>query len=158
MSCRRPSLAKVAVSSRPYARRAGRHSINLLRKRISFRAGQNRLAALLCRTYRPAGTRAVLLHEAAHAVLHSELQPGEYQAHRGLCETEAESTAYVLANLLGLDTDASSISYIAGWSHTDPAIIAAATTNVLNAVNTIAAGLGLDDAYDDATPEAPSAA
>jgi hypothetical protein len=97
----------------------------------------------------PAARLTVLLHEAAHAVLHGELAPGEYQAHGGLCETEAESVAYVLANLLGLDTDASSISYIAGWSHTDPAVIAAAATNVLRAVNTIGAGLGLDNQNDD---------
>jgi antirestriction protein ArdC len=93
----------------------------------------------------PAARLVVLLHEAAHAILHGELAPGEYQAHRGLCETEAESTAYVLANLLGLDTDGSSISYIAGWSHTDPAVLTAAAANVLHAVNTIAAGLGLED-------------
>jgi antirestriction protein ArdC len=92
----------------------------------------------------PAARLAVLLHEAAHAVLHGELAAGEYQADRGLCETEAESVAYVLANLLGLDADASSISYIAGWSATDPAAIATAATNVLAAVNTIATGLGLD--------------
>jgi hypothetical protein len=96
----------------------------------------------------PAARLAVLLHEAAHAVLHSDLQPGEYQAHRGLCETEAESTVYVLANLLGLDTDARTISYIAGWSHTDPAVLAAAAATVLRAVNTIAAGLGIDDPDD----------
>jgi hypothetical protein len=66
-----------------------------------------------------------------------------------LCETEAESVAYVLANLLGLDIEASSISYIAGWSATDPAILAAAATDVLRAVNTIAAGLALDDRPDD---------
>jgi hypothetical protein len=105
----------------------------------------------------PAAGLAVLLHEAAHAVLHSELAAGEYQAHRGLCETEAESVAYVLANLLGLDAEASSISYIAGWSATDPAVIAAAAGNVLRAVNTIAAGLGLDDHDDDATGEQTAA-
>ncbi len=92
----------------------------------------------------------MLLHEAAHAVLHGDLAAGEYQAHRGVCETEAESVAYVLANLLGLDIDASSISYVAGWSHADPTILTAAAGNVLQAVNTIAAGLGLDDAADQA--------
>lgn len=46
-------------------------------------------------------------------MLHGELAPGEYRAHRGRCETEAESVADVLANLLGLNTDASSISYLA---------------------------------------------
>ena len=77
--------------------------------------------------------------------------------HRGLCETEAESTAYVMVQLLGLDTDASSISYIAGWSRADPAAIAAAAANVLRAVNTIAAGFGLDDQDDDATGEQTAA-
>ena len=93
----------------------------------------------------------VLLHEAAHAILHGELAPGEYQAHRGVCETEAESTAYVLANLLGLDVDASSISYVAGWSSADPAVLSAAAAHVLRAVNTIADGLGLDVDEEGAT-------
>jgi antirestriction protein ArdC len=96
----------------------------------------------------PAARLVVLLHEAAHAVLHTDLKPGEYQAHRGVCETEAESTAYVLANLLGLDVDASSISYVAGWSSAHPAALTEAATNVLRAVNTIAAGLGLDHDQD----------
>jgi antirestriction protein ArdC len=93
----------------------------------------------------PAARLAVLLHEAAHAVLHGDLNALEYQAHRGVCETEAESTAYVLANLLGLDINASSISYVAGWSHSDPTVFTAAASNVLHAVNTIAEGLGLDN-------------
>lgn len=97
----------------------------------------------------PAARLSVLLHEAAHAMLHGDLAPGEHQAHRGVCETEAESTAYVLANLLGLDVDASAISYVAGWAQSDPAAISAAAANVLRAVNTIAAGLGLDEETDD---------
>ncbi len=96
-----------------------------------------------------------------HAVLYGQLAPGEYQAHRGVCETEAESAAYVLANLLDLDldldVDASSISY-AGWSHADPAVLTAAATNVLRAVNTIAAGIGLDDDRDNEPADATSAA
>jgi uncharacterized protein DUF955 len=47
----------------------------------------------------PAARLVVLLHESAHAVVHDDLGAAEYQAHRGICETEAESTAYVLANL-----------------------------------------------------------
>jgi hypothetical protein len=92
----------------------------------------------------PAARLIVLLHEAAHAILHGEFSPGDYQAHRGVCETEAESTAYVLANLLGLDVDASSISYVAGWSQSEASVLTDAASNVLRAVNTIAAGLGLD--------------
>jgi DNA-binding transcriptional ArsR family regulator len=34
----------------------------------------------------PAARLTVLLHEAAHLVVHGELTPGEYQAHRGLGE------------------------------------------------------------------------
>lgn len=95
----------------------------------------------------PAARLLVLLHEAAHALLH--LDDAEYVAHRGVCETEAESTAYVLANLLGMDVDASSVSYVAGWAKAEPDLLAAAATNVLRAVNTIAAALGLDTDDDD---------
>lgn len=105
----------------------------------------------------PAAQFVVLLHETAHALLHTT--GTDYAAHRGLCETEAESTAYVLANLLGINVDASSISYIAGWSAAQPAVLTATASNVLQAVNTIAAALGLDaDDQTDPTPEHISAA
>ena len=91
----------------------------------------------------PAARLMVLLHESAHALLHED--DAEYVAHRGVCETEAESTAYVLAGLLGMDADASSVSYVAGWARADRDVITAAATNVLRAVNTIAAALGLDE-------------
>lgn len=105
----------------------------------------------------PAARLMVLLHEAAHALLHTD--DGEYVAHRGVCETEAESTAYVIANLIGMDVDASSVSYVAGWAKADRDVITAAATNVLRAVNTIAAALGLDEAeQDDEAGEEASAA
>lgn len=90
------------------------------------------------------GRLAVLIHEAAHALLHED--NGSYVAHRGLCETEAESVAYVLAGLIGLSLDASSVHYIAGWSDSKPEVLQAAAQNVLKAVNAIAAGIGLDEA------------
>jgi antirestriction protein ArdC len=95
----------------------------------------------------PAARLVVLLHEAAHALLHEN--DADYVTHRGVCETEAESTAYVIANLIGMDVDASSVSYVAGWAKADRDIITAAATNVLRAVNTIAAALGLDEADQD---------
>ena len=64
----------------------------------------------------PAQTAKTALHEAAHVLLHADEEPGEYAAHRGIKETEAESVAYVLAGLLGLDTAAYSIGYVAGWA------------------------------------------
>lgn len=94
----------------------------------------------------PAARLLVLLHESAHALLHED--DAGYVAHRGVCETEAESTAYVLAGLLGIDADASSISYVAGWANADRDVLSAAASNVLRAVNTIAAALGLDEDTD----------
>jgi hypothetical protein len=62
------------------------------------------------------------------------------------------SAATHTPNLLGVDVDASSISYIAGWSSATPDVLTAAATNVLRAVTTIAAALGLDE--DDESGEA----
>lgn len=41
------------------------------------------------------------LHEAAHVILHAEDHP-DYVEYRGIKETEAESVAYVVAEILGL--------------------------------------------------------
>ena len=104
----------------------------------------------------------VLLHEAAHAVLHgpdsgfitTEQYAGSL-AHRGTAEIQADGAAYVLADLLGLDTRHASVGYVAGWataaagSTTDTQAITAAVRGtaaaILHAVNTIAAAIGLDD-------------
>jgi hypothetical protein len=85
----------------------------------------------------PAARLAVLLHEAPMASC-TVTSTRRIRGASGVCETEAESTAYVLANLLDLDVDASSISYIAGWSHADASMLTAAATNVPRAVNTVA--------------------
>ena len=78
------------------------------------------------------------LHEAAHVILHSEEDPSEYIAHRGVKETEAESVAYVVAGILGMDTSDYSIGYVAGWSKGDAEVIKATAANVLRAAHTIA--------------------
>jgi hypothetical protein len=89
----------------------------------------------------PAQAAKTALHEAAHVLLHADDEPGEYAAHRGIKETEAESVAYVTAGLLGLDTAAYSIGYVAGWADGDPAIIRAAAAAVLRTVHTLADAL-----------------
>ena len=96
----------------------------------------------------PAQTAKTALHEAAHVLLHADDEPGEYAAHRGIKETEAESVAYVMAGLLGLDTAAYSIGYVAGWADGDPDTIRATAARVLFAVHTLA----------DALTTAPAAA
>ena len=68
----------------------------------------------------PAQAAKTLIHEAAHITLgHLDAPHSDYLAHRGVMECEAESVAYVLAGLLGLDTSAYSIGYIAAWSEND---------------------------------------
>ncbi|MCL6633768.1 MAG: ArdC family protein [Alicyclobacillus herbarius] len=55
-----------------------------------------------------------LIHEWAHGILHNQ---GPLDAScRPWIELEAESTAFVVAHALGLDTSDYSFGYIAGWS------------------------------------------
>lgn len=63
-----------------------------------------------------------LIHEAAHAILHGDdtyatmSQYGTSTMHRGAAEVQAESVAYVVAGILGLDTSSYSTGYVAGWA------------------------------------------
>lgn len=93
----------------------------------------------------PEQAAKTLIHEAAHVELgHADEPDGEYAAHRGLKETEAESVAYIVAGLLGFDTAAYSIGYIAGWSQGDTDIIRATAQRVLTAAHHLAATLTHD--------------
>lgn len=53
----------------------------------------------------------VLIHELAHALLHKDTDKPRHVA-----ELEAEATAFLIAQELGVDTAAFSFSYIAGWN------------------------------------------
>lgn len=66
----------------------------------------------------PADQLATLLHEAAHNLMShvDALTPAEYRHHRGLCEVEAESAAYLAAGILNLDHAATAVPYLAGWT------------------------------------------
>lgn len=94
----------------------------------------------------PAQAAKTALHEAAHVILHTDLQPGEYHQHRGTYETEAESVAYVVAGILGLDTSAYTIGYVAGWSDADVDLIRSTAANMLRAAHQIAAAITTDPA------------
>lgn len=93
----------------------------------------------------PAQAAKTALHEAAHVILHSHEDYATYVAHRGIKETEAESVAYVLAGLLGLDTAVYSIGYVAGWAGGDVEMIHATAANVLRAVHQLAEALIEDE-------------
>ncbi len=91
----------------------------------------------------PAQAAKTALHEAGHVVLgHLDDDFTEYLAHRGRYEVEAESVAYVLAALLGLDTSAYSVGYVAEWAERAKAdVIKDTAGRVLQAVHTLAAAL-----------------
>jgi len=80
-----------------------------------------------------------LLHEVAHATLHS----GDTDLSRAEKEVEAESTAFVVAALLGFDTAAYSVGYVATWASRDDhgECLRRTTERVVKAARTIAAAL-----------------
>lgn len=90
-----------------------------------------------------------ILHEAAHVLLHAEEDHAEYVAHRGVKECEAESVAYVVAGIFGLDTAAYSVGYVAGWTGADAETIQATAGNVLRTAHTLAEAL---DPAEDTGP------
>lgn len=91
----------------------------------------------------PAQQAKTALHEAAHIVLgHLDQDAAEYVAHRGRYEVEAESVAYVLAGILGLDSSAYSVGYVAGWAEgAETDVIKDTATRVLKAAHTLAEAL-----------------
>jgi len=98
----------------------------------------------------PAQAAKTLLHEAAHVALHVDTLPADdYQQHRGLAECEAESVAYVLARMAGLDTTAYSVGYIATWTHGNTDLIRTTATNVLAAVEQLATAVTDPDDITD---------
>jgi hypothetical protein len=70
-------------------------------------------------TNSPAQRIKTLAHEIAHAILH------EKHDDRALAELEAESTAYVVCQALGVDSSDYSFGYVAGWAGDGEKAIAA---------------------------------
>lgn len=62
-----------------------------------------------------AQTIETLVHEISHAILHNEAGK-EKNADRLTKEVQAESVAYTVCSMLGLDTSDYSFGYVAGWS------------------------------------------
>jgi hypothetical protein len=87
---------------------------------IDGHAGANGLCEYGLKTLTVAGNRAPaqqvksLAHEIGHALLHDHAELS-----RGTKELEAESTAYVVCQSLGLDTSDYSFGYVAGWQNGD---------------------------------------
>lgn len=98
-------------------------------------------------TLAPAQAAKTGLHEAAHVLMHADEKDAtaQYAAHRGIKETEAESVAYIVAGILGLDTSAYSIGYVAGWSESDVDLIKSTAAAVLRTAHTLADALTVTD-------------
>lgn len=63
-------------------------------------------------------TVKTLVHEISHAILHDSEEGEEKEAGRNTREVQAESVAYTVCSMLGLDTSDYSFGYVAGWSST----------------------------------------
>ena len=98
-----------------------------------------------------------LIHETAHVLLRHCEDMAEYALHRGLMETEAESVAYVVAGLVGFDTSAYSVGYIAGWADGDIDLIKSTASRVLRTAHQVAAILTPDENEDEGAEEKDAA-
>jgi len=83
-----------------------------------------------------------LMHEFAHATLHDGARQLE---DRGLLEAEAESAAFIAAQVIGLDTSSYSIGYVATWSAGKFEIVQRAGANALRAAKEILQALGVHE-------------
>jgi antirestriction protein ArdC len=81
-----------------------------------------------------------LLHEWAHSVGVADSRAAAGR-HRGQEEVAAETTAYVVARTLGLDTAAYSRGYVAEWSGLDPRQVARVAEEVGRRVHRITGAL-----------------
>lgn len=76
-----------------------------------------------------------LVHEVAHAILHG----GDEHHTRSEMEVEAESVAFVVSSVLGLDTAAYSFPYVAAWAGAEDAeaMVLRSGQRIVRAVNVI---------------------
>lgn len=63
-----------------------------------------------------AQTIKTMIHEISHAILHNKEDGEEKDAEREAKEVQAESVAFVVCNMLGIDTSDYSFGYVAVWS------------------------------------------
>lgn len=80
------------------------------------------------------------LHELGHVLMHRDSKHERMTTPERL-EVEAESVAYVVCDILGVDAGEYSIPYVAGWSGADPQLVQDTAHRVLATARTIVTGL-----------------
>jgi hypothetical protein len=87
-----------------------------------------------------------LIHEIAHAILHAG-----HRIERELAELEAESIAYIVCQLLGIDSSGYSFGYVANWAGGGEKAVAgikASCERIAAATTTILSGLDITNKLD----------
>ncbi|MCX4515896.1 ArdC-like ssDNA-binding domain-containing protein [Streptomyces sp. NBC_01619] len=102
-----------------------------------------------------------LAHEVAHIVCEHVADYAEYERHRGLMETEAESVAFIVAGVFGLNASVVSVPYVAGWAGRTPEevreTIKTAGSRVTSAAKIILAAVAPVDGMDADPDHRPGA-
>ncbi len=80
------------------------------------------------------------IHELGHVLMHADAKQ-ERMTSRDRIEVEAESVAYVVCDILGVDAGEYSIPYVANWAGADIQLVQDTAHRVLAAARTIVAGL-----------------
>jgi hypothetical protein len=74
-----------------------------------------------------------LVHELAHALLHSDERPKSAE----IAEIEVESVAYIVCSAIGLDTGAYSFPYVTRWADGNVEVVKAAAQRAINCAKMI---------------------
>jgi hypothetical protein len=88
----------------------------------------------------PAQALKTEIHELGHVLMHDaeDREPGMA---RERMEVEAESVAYVVCDILGVDAGTYSIPYVASWAGADVELVEATAHKVLSTARDVVAGL-----------------
>lgn len=81
----------------------------------------------------PAQAVKTLIHELAHALLHSDEVPRSKE----VAEVEVESVAYIVCDAIGLDSGDYSFAYVARWSDGDSELLRDAGERVIGCARAI---------------------
>ena len=130
LACTMKDVAGIELRARqPGDSRGAEGWFNPLTKRIVVITGETSQAQQC----------ATLFHELAHAILHGETGHHRYAVN----EVEAESTAFVVAHTMGLDTSRYTLPYVTSWATSadkdekPTVLVARAGENIRRAANTI---------------------